>query len=93
MTIGPLSVEEYDNQGFEVRKCEGGLETLFEFILEVQDTPIHVLLHNEVTAKTPRSLPECTQNGSIDRVRTDNRLFLALSDALSGPSESRRRMN
>ena len=51
MTIWPLSVEEYDNQGFKVRKCKGGLETLFEFLLEGQGAPIHVLLHNEVTAK------------------------------------------
>ena len=51
MTIWPLSVAEYDHQGFKVRKFKGGLETLFEFLLEGQGAPIHVLLHDEVTAK------------------------------------------
>ena len=48
---GALTSEEYDNHGFKVRKCKGGLEILFEFLLEGQGAAIHVLLHNEVTAK------------------------------------------
>ena len=51
MTIWPFSLEENDNQSFEVGKCKEGLGTLFEFFLGGQGTPIQVLLPNEVTAK------------------------------------------
>ena len=52
MTVGPFSVQVHDNKGVKVRKGEGGVETLLEFLLEDQGTLIHVLLHYEVTAES-----------------------------------------
>ena len=51
LTKWPFSVEENDNQSFEVAKCKGETGTLFKFLLEDQGNPIHVLLYNEVTSK------------------------------------------
>ena len=51
LTIWPFSVEENDNQSFEVAKCKGEMGTSFKFLLAGQGNPIHVLLYNEVTSK------------------------------------------